>query len=480
MSGESLLELAQFALSEAVRAGAEAADVSVARGRSLEVEFFAPQQRKRQRPPRPPGGALRPVEVISKGADGPQGRLPIEIVVTVREGVNATVRCFVKGGRGVHVCDGLERGDLAHAAAAAVSAARAAGPDPDFRGLPGPQPAGLVPDLYDERVAEISVEDAARVARACAERAFEVAGDVNVSGAISFVASQGAFVNSLGVESAEHATSISADVMCVVRRGGETGTFAEFDAGRSLDVVDLEAVGELAARGALRYLGPRKTRGGMMPLVTGPLVTGGLLESLAQAASAEAVQRGRSFLCPYAEGRHDRRVARSVLTLEDDGRWPGGLHSSSRDGEGTPRRPLAIIERGVLVNLLHNSYTAGKAGVKSTGHGTQLGGVAPTNLRPRVGSRPAEAMIAQIKEGLYLDSTMLSPHPVTGEISAIVDWAFKIENGELAYPVTGVAVAGDVMELLASLDEISSDYREEPGSVMPTMLFGGVRVVGAS
>ena len=129
--------------------------------------------------------------------------------------------------------------------------------------------------------------------------------------------------------------------------------------------------------------------------------------------------------------------------------------------------------------MLHNSYTAGKAGARSTGHGSQLGGIGPTNLRPRVGRRPASALIAEAQDGLYIDSLLLSPNPVTGDISATVDWAMKIEQGELAYPVTGIAISGNVLNLLEDLEEVSSDFREEPGSIMPSLLFGSIQVSGA-
>ena len=86
----------------------------------------------------------------------------------------------------------------------------------------------------------------------------------------------------------------------------------------------------------------------------------------------------------------------------------------------------------------------------------------------------------EIDDGLYVESLILEPNPVTGDISATVDWAMKIEGGELAYPVTGVAISGNVLELLDCLEEVSSDYREEPGSVMPTLRFGRIQVAGTA
>ncbi len=437
-----LLELVRFTLDEAVRAGADCVDVSIASGKALEVE-------------------IQESAVISCDR---------------HEGVAVSVRAFVRGGCGVHICHGIEKGDLAHAASAAVSAARAAGADPDFKSLPALSPAGTVPGLYDESLGEVAAGEAARTARAAIERAVAVAGDANVSGALSFVASEGAFANSLGLEAEERATSVSSDIFCVIRRGGKTGSFSDFDVGRRHEDVDLERVGERAARGALRYLGPRAMRGGVMPLVMGPLAANEFLESVARAAMAEPIQRGRSYL----RDRMNERVAPAALTLEDDGRFPAGLHSSSRDGEGTPRRPLLIVEKGVFKNQLHNSYTAGKAGAISTGHGGQLGGISPTNLRPRVGTRPARVLTGEIDDGLYIESALFSPNPVTGEFSTTVDWAMKIENGDLAYPVTGIAISGGMLELLADMDGISSDYREEPGTIMPTIRFRKVNVAGTA
>jgi PmbA protein len=439
---DRLIDTARFALAQAKQAGAEFADVSVAKGRSLQVE-------------------IQESAVVS---------------CDMHDGVSASVRCFVAGGCGIHVCHGLDRGDIVHAARAAVSAARAAGADPDFRGLPLPTPAGTVTGLYDESLADVSVSEASAFARLSIESALAIAPGANLSGAVSFVTSEGAFANSLGIAADESATSVSGEIMCVVREGENTGSFAEFDVARQRGDIDLAMVGEVAAKGALRYLPVRKMRGGEMPLIMGPLCASEIMGTVARAASAEPMQRGRSFL----KDKVDKKIAPVCFTLEDDGRYPSGLHSSSRDGEGTPRRPLVIIDEGYLVNLIHNSYTAGKAGVKSTGHGSQFGGIAPTNLRPKLGTRTARELIETVQDGLYIESCMLSPNPVTGEISATVDWAMKIENGELAYPVTGIAISGSVLELLKDLQEVSSDFREEPGSIMPTMRFKKVNVAGTA
>jgi PmbA protein len=209
-------------------------------------------------------------------------------------------------------------------------------------------------------------------------------------------------------------------------------------------------------------------------VVLGPLAASGLIESVIAAASAESVQRRRSFLV----GRLGKRIASARLSVRDDGLWPAGIYSAPFDAEGVVRKPLVVIEDGVLRELLHNSYTAGKAGVTSNGRSTG-GGCGPTNLRPRTGERPAAELIREVKRGLYVNSASIAPNPSSGDISAMVEFGMLIEKGKLAGPVANVSIAGHIFKLLEDIDAISSDYREEPGNILPTIRIRKMHVSGS-
>jgi predicted Zn-dependent protease len=101
--------------------------------------------------------------------------------------------------------------------------------------------------------------------------------------------------------------------------------------------------------------------------------------------------------------------------------------------------------------------------------------VIPTLGSPTSGAT-SEEIIASTDEGIYVNFGGLSPDMVTGEISASVDLGFKIEGGKLAYPLKNTMLGVNVFDLIGALDAVSSDCRREPGMVMPTMRFGGVRV----
>jgi PmbA protein len=154
------------------------------------------------------------------------------------------------------------------------------------------------------------------------------------------------------------------------------------------------------------------------------------------------------------------------------------MRSGAHDGEGTACRPLAVVERGVLVNLLHNSYTAGKAGTQSTGHGTHSGGIAATNLRPALGAKTAADILREVKEGIYLESGEIRPDPASGDLSASIDFGFYIRDGQIVHPVESAMMGGTILDLLKRLDAVSSDAREEPGILMPTVRIQDVQIAG--
>jgi len=435
------LDLARLACREARRAGAEAAECSAGLGRSVEAELE---------------------ESRLKGT-------------TRHSGESLSVRAYYRGGRGSFVAHVLNERTARDAARRAAALARAATGDPDWRRLPSPRKTVEVASLFDRRLANPRAELVLGAAEEMLDNAEQEAPGCRVSGTVSVIASRAAFANSRGIAHTTRGTSMSAGCLAVVRRNGRHGSYYDFDMGRRLSDVDVPPVGASAARGALRYLGGRSLPSGEMTVVLGPLAAAALVESVVAAASAESIQRRRSFLV----GKLNRRVASKHLTVIDDGLVPGGIYSSGADFEGVPRQRLTVIENGVLRCHLHNTYTADKAGTRSNGH-CAGGGCAPTNLRPELGELTAAEIVGGVERGLYINSASVAPNPSSGDVSAMVDFGLAIENGRLSHPVANVNVGGHVFELLAGIDAVSSDCREEPGCILPTIRIAKAHVSGSA
>jgi PmbA protein len=269
----------------------------------------------------------------------------------------------------------------------------------------------------------------------------------------------------------QRTTSASVFAQVVIRQNGDVGSFYEWDSARNLADLSPDDIGAKAAREALKYLNSRTAETATLPVIFGPLAARGLLMGLCGAASAEDVQRKRSFLV----GRKGEAVASDLVTLVDDALIPGGLSSSPFDGDGYPHRPVALVDRGVLRTYLHSSYTANKSGEENTGHATRAG-ISPSNVSPALGPRTAAQIIAEVDDGIYMALGQPSPDTASGQISALVDAGFRIRRGELTYPLKNTMIAGHALEVLKAIDAISCDYRQEPGLIMPTVRVAQMRV----
>ena len=429
---DTLLKVAQAACDAAVSNGAESADVSAAFGRNIAVDL-----------------ELSAIKACDS-----------------RQGGGISVRAIYKGGTGWATTDRNTVEAAAEAGKNAAKLARLAEPDPDFISLPAPADSyPEVEGLADPRIAEIGIKQLIDCSLSNIDGALSVCSDAIVSGGFSAWYGSHALVNSLGVSRASDGSSVGGHIMVFVKNGIDGGSFYDFDVARVMDDFDPKWVGVSAAREAMRFLGARKIETKRMPVILGPLASPSIFEGVAGNVDAEDIQRKRSFMMD----KLGQKIGSDVLTITDEPHIARGLSSRGWDSEGFPTKPLVIMENGVLKSYLYGSYTAGKAGVANTGNGTRGGGAAPSNVIPKLGDMTSKEIIKSTKEGLYINMGGLSPNSTTGDVSASVDFGFKIENGELAYPVMNAMVGGSFLDMLRNVDAVSSDYRQEPGMVMPTM-----------
>jgi len=436
-----LLELAKKAREVALGQGAQFADVALTKGRSISINIEK-------------NGIHDASEKTYTGV---------------------SVRSIVKGATGFSRSSGLGVNDVLETAKRSAEAAKLAQPDPDFVTLPELSDCQQVPGLYDEKTAQMSAGDLIQLFVKEIDAAREISPGVKVQGGVRLGVAERALVNSMGVEVQDRKTDIGLYVFCIVKRGDDVGSFYDFFTARVEEDFNPQGLGAKVCQEAVGFLGAKSVKSACLPVVFGPLVTSHLFDALCAGAGAEAIQRQRSYLV----GKRGQRIGSKLLTLRDDAYIPQGMSSGSWDGEGAVRKRVTVVKEGVLVNHLHSCYTAHKAGEENTGHGDRWGGVAPTNVIPELGMDTASEIISDTKEGIYVNMGSVTPHPVHGEISATIDFGYKIENGELAYPLRNTMLGINIFDLLNNLDAISSDYREEPGMIMPTIRVQNVKVAGA-
>jgi PmbA protein len=203
---------------------------------------------------------------------------------------------------------------------------------------------------------------------------------------------------------------------------------------------------------------------------------------LSQALRGDHVVQGRSYLAD----RIGTSVASPLVTISDLPHDLQGPGLRSFDAEGTPTRDRALVKNGVLTAYLTDLFSAAKLEVESGGHAvrdsyTAAPQVGTSNLFMGPGTADAEAIIAATGRGVLVTSLSgwwlnLSPATDVFSSAAMGIW---IEDGERAYPVRGITVAGTIREMLAAIDMVGNDLRVLGTIATPTFRISEMAVSGA-
>jgi PmbA protein len=239
-----------------------------------------------------------------------------------------------------------------------------------------------------------------------------------------------------------------------------------------------EAVGIEAARRTIRRLGARKVGTKRVPVVFDQEMAGSLLSNLCSALSGYALYKEASFLT----GQLGESVGPDYITVYDDGRMVGGLGSRPFDGEGLSTRRNMIVEKGVLKSYLLDTYSGKKLGLPSTGNASRSVGespsVGPTNFYLVPGEKSAQDIIRTVKDGLYVTELIgFGINMVTGDYSRGAG-GFWIENGELAYPVEEITIAGNLKDMFKAIEIVGSDLVFRGRIASPTLKIAEMMVAG--
>jgi PmbA protein len=377
----------------------------------------------------------------------------------------------------------LSREGLDRLVAAAIELAEITTGDP-HAGLPDADELGSIDGdlgLYSADVEGLETERKIEAARCAEEAALSADPRIFNSEGASFETHVGRhiFANSRGFAGEYRSSYCSLSAAPVARDGESMERDYWYTLARGFAGLEpAEQVGRMAAERALRRLNPVKVPTQKVPVVFEPRTARTLLDNLFEAVHGMAIYRHESFLA----GKLGQKVAAGNVTVIDDATLPGLFGSSPFDDEGVPSRRTVVIEGGVLKSYLLNSYAARKLGLKTTGNAsrglTGNAGIGHGNLYLEKGAPTAEQVIAGVADGFYVTELMgFGVNVVTGDYSrgAAGLW---IRNGELAYAVSEVTIAGNLKDMLLNIEAVGADLEFRGSVAAPTLKIGEMTVGG--
>ncbi len=362
----------------------------------------------------------------------------------------------------------------------AVAMARLAPEDPyaslaDARRLA----SGSLPDLDLFDATELTpeqLEDCARVAEEAGRTMPRITN--SDGGSASASSGQWQLVTSGGFSGVHRASSFSIGVSVIASDGDEME--GGYD-GRSTrwqgDLPTPQSIGAEAGRRAAARLGARKIDSTTAPVIFENRLAMSLIGPLIGAISGPSIARGNSFL----KDRLGQQIFAKGVQITDEPHKIRGLGSSPFDDEGVANRAWDLIDDGVLTTWLLNTSSSRQLGLETTGHASRglagAPGVSTTNLTLLPGAKDQAALMADAKAGVLITS-MFGPslNANTG------DWSvgcagFWFEDGEIAYPVAEITVAGNLIDIYARLIP-GSDLEFRGSANAPSILVDGLAIAG--
>lgn len=441
------MQLAKEIVNTAVKAGADEAEVFLQAGRTLNIEV-----------------RMGEVETVSQASEKGFG-----------------LRVFTDKRMAFAGSTDFDKKVIEDIAKSAVQLSRKAGRDA-YNGLPDVKKSALPQTcLFDCEVESLSAEKIIKLAKECEKAAFACDKRITNSFGAGFDThiTTTCIANTNGIASTYSSTRCGIVCAPMAEANGEKQTAWYMSAKRFLsDLETPEEVGRKAAEFTVRKLGGRKIKTCRAPIVFSWTIAGTILDAVFDAVDGEAAHRGMSFL----KNKLGKKIASPNVTIIEDPMMDRGIGSAPFDGEGIPVSRKTIVDKGVLKLYLYDSRTARKYGEHPSGN-TKRGfsstpHLAPFNLYLKPTQTDPTDIIKGIENGFYVTELIgQGANTVTGDFSVGASGIW-IQNGELAFPVQEVTIAGNLLDILGGIERVANDPHFISNVVSPTFKVSEMTISG--
>ena len=434
--------------------------------------------------------ALKHAKKIGATDAGAEASEGCGLSVSVRKGELETVERNRDKSLGVTVYVGHRRGnastsDFSEAAIqqtvqAAFDIARFTAEDPTA-GLPDEDDIAKVqPELDLFHPWSINSEEAAKLALACEAAALKTSRRITNSEGAGVSAQQSHFFSAHthgfrgGYASSRHSMSV-APIASLTGKNAEMQRDAWYTSMRAADqMASPEAVGRYAAERALSRLGSRKIPTTECSVLFESPVAAGLLGGFVQAVSGGSLYRKSSFLLDSM----GKQVFPKHIEISEDPHVLRGKGSSPFDDEGVRGLKRKVVSGGRVEGYFLSSYSARKLGMKTTGNAGGSHNLIMSSKLTR-SDDDLQAMLQKLGTGLFVIELMgQGVNYVTGDYSRGAS-GFWVENGEIAFPVHEITIAGNLKTMFKGIEAVGADAYNYGAKTIGSVLVNRMKVAGS-
>ena len=439
MKRKQRLDLANWAVDQAKKSGADEVAVNVSNSREIEVEF---RDKK-----------------LEKLKESTASSLSLSIYVDNRYSGHST--------------NDLNKDSLKKFIEEAVAMTKYLTKDP-FRSLPDPKyyqgqkeiDLKILDSGYDQVDSKKRVQIASEIEAATMAQSDKI---ISTTAGYSDTYSESVKIHSNGFEGERQSTAFSASAEVTVNdgQGGRPEDWFYASVRHHKDLPEAELLGKKAAERALRKIGQDKMDSGVYDMIIENRAGGRLLYAIYGPMTARALQQKSSFL----EDMLDKKIASEKLTIIDDPFVLEGMGSRLYDSEGIAAKRRVMIDKGVLKAYFVDNYYGKKLGMEPTTG-------SPANIVFDYGNKSMDEMVKEMKKGILVTGFIGgNSNSTTGDFSFGIVGLY-VEDGKIIKPVNEMNISGNMKEFWNRLVEVGNDPYPYSSWRMPSVYFKDVQFSG--
>ncbi|MGH9999229.1 MAG: TldD/PmbA family protein [Nitrosopumilaceae archaeon] len=384
----------------------------------------------------------------------------------------------------------LDNNDVVESALKSTSLVK---PKNYWRSLPQIAKFSSLQNVFDQKIENISGEQAADIAYTMINAATEDKRVTAVSGSLNVVFEKIEIANSNGLNCTDKATYIAGTINAESNVGSSPVSGIGDMSSRTTNGFGAESVGEEAADMCINSINPQKCESDTHNIIFEPYAIGEMLAFVfAPNFNLKTYSEKRSCFVDKV----GKKIAHENFSLIDNPHHPEGIGSKPFDDEGTPTMPRPLIDRGIFANTFSDSFYAFKENKESTGNASRSGSPvgrsaqpipfpSPTNLMIVGKGVSKDEMIKNTKKGLLVGRLWYTyaVNPERGDFSCTARSGIKIiENGKIKGPGKSVRIVHNLPVLLQNISAIGNDTRNVLNwhslpAITPSVKVEGIRVV---
>ena len=156
----------------------------------------------------------------------------------------------------------------------------------------------------------------------------------------------------------------------------------------------------------------------------------------------------------------------------------GGKGSAPFDDEGVKTQARSVIDAGRVEGYFLGTYSARKLGMRTTGNAGGSHNLVFASKRTKK-DHDLDAMLKALGTGLFVIELMgQGVNYVTGDYSRGAS-GFWVENGEIAFPVQEITIAGNLKDMFKGIQAVGADAYNYGAKTVGSVLIDRMQIAGS-